>query len=134
MPIIGTIYAVPHEERVDNMDIGQVSFFESIHLIVTQLDLFLEIDTPIGDKNEFREGADLIKITRIGKGLTEDDFELDLSFLNNNNHIFYLEGAGVYLEKISETGRFVIFKDFDLFIDFDPEVNEDEDEDGEVEN
>ena len=109
----GIVKAFPSDDRVENMEVGQLGYIDAYDVIITRKKIYIDRYTPITTSEDYEEGADLdvIAIRRLGPGLTENDFELDFSTYADNLEL-ECNAACVHLEKEKEI--YVIFTDFNL--------------------
>ncbi|MBY0328635.1 hypothetical protein K2Q02_00860 [Patescibacteria group bacterium] len=97
---------------MENMKVGERGYIEAYNLIVTTEAVFIDRISEVLTEDEYLNspevyGGTCLLIVRTGEGLTEDDFEIDATLLDNYD--FYLEGKGIFLENSSERDRYVIF-------------------------
>lgn len=112
MGIIGRIFALPSQYRVENMKVGERGYIEAYNLIVTKEAVFIDRISEVLTEDEYMDSSEIYEgicllIVRTGEGLTEDDFEINATLLENYD--FYLEGKGIFLENSAERDRYVIF-------------------------
>jgi hypothetical protein len=123
MPIKGKMVAIPYGDRIEAMKIGQVGYIEADDLIVTRDCVFIDILIQVILEENFLKNDDedtesvnknCIRVTRIGPGITDNDYELDVSILKD--YEFILEDDSMYVSKMQVKERYIIFTDFTLEI------------------
>lgn len=102
------------------MCVGETAYITSHNLILTTTAVHLDRCTPIvsveeslAGEGEYRNGmdGDLIKITRTGLGLTEEDFILDFS---EHEGIFEIESTGMGFRAKNDFCTCIAFTGFNL--------------------
>lgn len=107
MPIKGPVRALYPGLRLKHMPINSVGYLDAEDIILTKKTLFIDLDSEIFTGEEYNDGF-TVKVTRIGTGLTEADYELDFSELSPEI-FFYMENEAIYAEFTNESNRFLIF-------------------------
>ena len=83
MAIIGQIKGCGSEDCMKNMSVGSSGFMDAEEILTTYKGVFIALYNEILQEDDLKEHhldyEDVVKITRIGPGLTENDFELDFS-------------------------------------------------------
>lgn len=134
MPVIGKILGYPSSSRVENMKVGEMGFLYLSDLFVTRKNIFLDIFSEINflEKNESIEEylddfPESILVKRIGEGLTDSDFELDFSHLDNYYNHFTLDPSPSFFNlENSEKENYIVFSEFDLEIVTERVISEEE--------
>lgn len=122
MAIKGTI-RVQDYETVRNMVVGECKYMIPDDLHIANKVIFLHLNTAVYDfeldpieeseEGEEDEETGIIVISRIGDGLTEDDFDLDFSGLTENYFFDH--------DPIHEYNNYIKYKDqYILFYNFEP--------------
>lgn len=117
MPIIGSVNATPSEYRIENMKVGDEGYAYVEDMILTRKALFIDISSRVLRKDSlyndiFENTYDLIPIKRIGKGLTELDYDLDFS--NPDNYYIMISSHKVHLDLIASHEKYIIFYKFQI--------------------
>ncbi len=107
MPIKGPVRALFPDLRLKNMSLNSVGYLDAEDIILTKKTLFIDLDSEILTGEEYNDGY-TVKITRVGLGLTESDFELDFGGLSPEI-FFYMENEAIYAEFSNEKNRFLVF-------------------------
>ena len=114
MPIKGKIKAIKHRDCIENMEVGTSGFLEIEEVIVTQKAVFISIFAQVFNEDDDDDDfIPLIPVTRIGSGLTSDDFEIDFTNIDDYD-MPSLETHATYLDLIKNKKQFVIFEEFDM--------------------
>lgn len=125
MPIIGKINPLPYENTVENMEIESVGYIDPDYLIVTKSKVFIPLATPVISLENWEESMNTyVKVLRIGSGLTEKDFEIDVSRCEKDT--FNMEPDSRFLNLMKNKELYVIFSY--SAEEKDEEVNEEEEE------
>ncbi len=114
--IQGKIRAQYCENRIENMPIGAIGFMFPEDIIVTKKACFISIYSEVfyQDEDDEFDLSDYVGIKRIGPGLTDQDFEINVSQLDQEIYLD-LETHAVYLELIKESG-FLVYHNFELVL------------------
>ena len=107
MPIKGPVRALYPGLRLKHMLVDSVGYLDAEDIILTKKTLFIDLDSEILTGEEYNDGY-TVKVTRIGAGLTEADYELDFSQLDPKI-FFYMENEAIYAEFKNESNRFLTF-------------------------
>lgn len=109
--IKGKILVKPYEENIGNMNLHTEGWINIFDIIVTKKAVFLDLFTEVIYDLEEYEGdlSELVFIKRIGKGITERDFQIDI--LDNLN-VLIVETHAVYLDLIKQDVFFIAFHRF----------------------
>jgi len=112
MGIKGTVYAIPPPNRLESMEVGDIGYLHAVDLIVTREALFIDRISEVINQEEYEDPEEgnegiCVVIERIGPNFTQDDFEIDVSILEDYD--FNLEGKGAFLENSAEKDRYLVF-------------------------
>ena len=126
MGIKGIIKAYPRDFRVATLRLNEEAYLYGDELVITRKGAFLCLLSPLISIEEYKKEenghyeGDYIHIRRTGNGLTENDFELDLTELNQENY-FALDSEATYLEFSNNKEDHILFTDgFILNVFTDP--------------
>lgn len=121
MGIKGTVKYYKPLNLIRTMEVGDSGYIHPECLILAKKTLFLYIDSEVlfeeefDDENENEIEEDSFsyhfKITRVGKGFTAKDFEIDLS---GSTFEFDMEGESYYNDCMNNEKDYVIFRKFDM--------------------
>ncbi len=111
MPVKGTVFGSRFEYRVETMDVGQVGYINIEEITVTEKAIFVSIFTEVFEDCD--ETTNL-KITRLGVGLSEKDFELDFSTTVPEGYDVFVEVDAIYIDLIKNKDINLVFETFDL--------------------
>ncbi|HEY0980047.1 MAG TPA: UvrB/UvrC motif-containing protein [Candidatus Paceibacterota bacterium] len=117
MPIKGIVSAIAPEQRIENLSLGEEAYLDAFSLTVTERAIFIDraafvILKKHLDENEENLFDDHILVKRIGKGLTEHDFELDMTVIPEYD--FTLDDSATYVDLMRHKDNHIIFYDFEL--------------------
>jgi hypothetical protein len=109
MPIKGIMSAMLYQDRLETMVLDQIAYIDARDFILTRKAVFLDFLTPIIREEDFYDELreEYVQIKRIGAGLSGDDFEVDVSILENFE--FLLEGEYMYNHCMKESAQYIIF-------------------------
>lgn len=120
MPVIGKVIGTESPRSVMRMKVGDEMFIHADDVTVTPGQIFIDIYAEVADpeyvEEEINENVreNFIPIKRIGEGLTQDDFNLDLSGLPED-FIFTVEAPGYYLDLVkNQIATFIVFEGFEF--------------------
>jgi hypothetical protein len=111
MPVKGTVFGSRFEYRIETMSVGQVGYINVEEITVTEKAIFVSIFTEVFEDCD--ETTNL-KITRLGAGLSEKDFELDFSTTDPEDYEVFVEVDAIYIDLIKNKDINLVFETFDL--------------------
>lgn len=90
-----------------------MAYIDAYDVIVTRKKIYIDRYTPILTLEEYEvtEDTDVIVVTRMGRGLTEDDFELDFTHYAG---VLDMEAAATDLRIEKEGEIYIVFSNFEL--------------------
>jgi hypothetical protein len=128
MPVIGKIHARPRSNTVAKLQVGQTGFINSENILVLKDRIMIHKDISVyllmeeESVEQFLESFfEFIPIKRIGNGLTEDDFEINISGLDETENDFILETLTEYIQMIIDhEEEYIVFTNVDISIELRP--------------
>ena len=118
MPIKGKITAVHAAMIFKAIPVGTTAYLDTYEIELTSKALFVECFCPVYQLEDLEDDEIdcYVKVTRIGSGLTEDDFELDFSALDPEDDSLVMLPHIVFKENMREKDAYVIFSNPDVII------------------
>lgn len=111
MPVKGTVYGSRFEYRIETMSVGQVGYLNIEDITITEKAIFVSIFTEVYDDCDHITN---LKITRLGAGLSEQDFELDFSTAEPEEYQVYVEVEAIYIDLMKRRDMNLVFEKFNL--------------------
>ena len=93
MPLVGTFIGEYPMQALFHMSVGQVGYASVLEIILTRHALFMErIMYVMTEQEKDEQSGAYLKIIRIGSGLTQDDFIVDITALEDMNMPVVIRG------------------------------------------
>lgn len=135
MPIIGKIDPLPYINTIQRMEIGSIGYVNPDEdFIVTKSAIFVDINTLVFTDEELRDDEDsddddddsdpttsYVKVSRIGDGLTEEDFDVDVT---NYSGDFYLESEKEHQELLKKVYNETLKQGIYIMFPYTPQIKE----------
>lgn len=111
MPVKGTVVGSRFEYRIETMSVGQVGYLNIEDITITEKAIFVSIFTEV---HEDCDDITNLKITRLGTGFSQDDFELDFSTTDPEEYEVFVEVEAIYIDLMKNKDMNLVFEKFDL--------------------